>query len=249
MGVPAQDEDADVRRHEDVMPVGDGCVVPGFLQQSNGIAGQRGARFDHRNRRFPARTTLFTQGDAANHLYRVTSGAIMVYHLMADGRRQIVNLAHEGDFVGISEFSLYECSAETLQDSEVEEYERRVYDNSPELMRTALTNMTHQVTEAQDLALTLGRKTAMERVSTFLLRHVPPRGRIDCPGPPNPKSDRTIVEISMTRQEIADYLGLTIETVSRSFSQLKQQGVIELKGKEEVAIVNVCALCHMASPR
>lgn len=173
----------------------------------------------------------------------------MVYRLLADGRRQIVNLAQEGDFVGISDISLYESSAESIQDVELIEYEPHVFKSSPELMQEMLEFLKRQVRNSEDMSLTLGRKSATERVATFLLRHIPKRGRADCPGPLTSRPDQANFDIVMTRQEIADYLGLTIETVSRSFSDLRRRGAIVLNGKDYVSVANICALCHIAESK
>ena len=93
-----------------------------------------------------------------------------------------------------------------------------------------------------DHAVLLGRKSALERVATFLMRLVPGRGGIACIGPS--RSNTAHVRVPMTRQEIADYLGLTLETVSRAFSQLKRDGYLAYGRNDEVTITNVCRLCH-----
>jgi CRP-like cAMP-binding protein len=106
--------------------------------------------------------------------------------------------------------------------------------------------MQAQICALHDHAVLLGRKSALERVATFLMRLVPKRGGFGCCGPTTAKSDEEHVRVTLTRQEIADYLGLTLETVSRSFSQLKQREMIRCGRNEDVVIANVCGLCRLA---
>jgi len=90
----------------------------------------------------------------------------------------------------------------------------------------------------------LGRKSSLERVATFLTRCVPGRGGPDCPGP-RAGSDRADVRLALTRYGIADYLGMTIETVSRSLAGLKRRGIVSISKIDEVCIHDVCALCRL----
>jgi CRP/FNR family transcriptional regulator len=90
----------------------------------------------------------------------------------------------------------------------------------------------------------LGRKSSLERVATFLTRCVPGRGGPDCPGP-RAGDDRADVRLALTRYGIADYLGMTIETVSRSLAGLKRRGIVSVSKIDEVCIHDVCALCRL----
>jgi len=93
-------------------------------------------------------------------------------------------------------------------------------------------------------AVLLGRKTALERVATFVMQCVPGRGGYGCPGPDG--GDNSInVRLGMTRQEIADYLGLTIETVSRAFSELRRRGVVAIDRQEQVYVNDICRICKL----
>lgn len=228
---------------------GEGCVVPDFAERLRAPSCPVQDSRERRLRELPPRSLLYAQGDAATHVYRVETGVVMISRLLPDGRRQIVSLAREGDFFGISDINHHESSAETVQDATIIEYARRLYETSPELMRAAIASLTRQVNAAHDMAVTLGRKSAVERVCTFLLRHVPLRGRVNCPGPQMNGDDQASFDVVMTRQEIADYLGLTIETVSRAFSTLRRRRAIVQQGKEHIRIVNVCALCELASAK
>jgi CRP-like cAMP-binding protein len=93
-------------------------------------------------------------------------------------------------------------------------------------------------------AVVLGRKSALERVASFIMKCVPGRGGYGCPGPAG--GDNSInVRLGMTRQEIADYLGLTIETVSRVFSELQRRGIATIDPQEQVLVNDICRMCKL----
>lgn len=94
-------------------------------------------------------------------------------------------------------------------------------------------------------AVLLGRKSAVERVASFLMHLVPDRGGAGCVGPEDDTEDSYDLQLHMTRQEIADYLGLTIETVSRVVSDLKRRGVIRVDKADKIYLNRVCTLCQM----
>jgi len=180
--------------------------------------------------------------DPARHVFNITSGSVRVYKLLADGRRQIVGFLFAGDFLGLATGDTYVFSAEAIEPVTACRFRKSDYRalirETPALETTLLERATHELVAAQNQMLLLGRKTALERVSTFLLdlpAHDParrgPDGRVHLP---------------MTRSEIADYLGLTIETVSRVFTRLKTQGVIRLLSLTELQIENPAALLALA---
>ena len=199
-----------------------------------------GAREAH----FAARETLCEEGARADHIVIIAQGAVMLSKLLPDGRRQIIELLGAGDVFGLSNTALYDTTAESLTPVRAFQYERRVYENSPELQRAVSQKMTSQLCAMHDHAMLLGRKTAAERVASFLMGLIPNRGGHGCNGP-DAKADTRHVAIPMTRQEIADYLGLTLETVSRAFSQLKKDGILQAPRHDEIVVTNVCRLCHL----
>jgi CRP/FNR family transcriptional regulator len=140
--------------------------------------------------------------------------------------------------------SVYNCSAETLGPVIITAYHRSVFDRSPALVRALNRCLQAQMWALHDHAMLLGRKTALERVASFLLRCVPNRSGPDCSGPRS-VDDHADIHLTMTRQEIADYLGLTIETVSRAFSELRRRGVLATDRPEEVRINSVCRVCRL----
>ncbi len=119
-------------------------------------------------------------------------------------------------------------------------------------MRASVVMQSHinscllrQIAGLRDHSVLLGRKSAFERVASFLTQLVPGRGLGEqCRGRPEGEGDEAVVRITMTRQEIADYLGLTIETVSRIISDMKRKGFLAADRQDRLRIIDVCALCR-----
>ena len=191
---------------------------------------------------FETRSTVMDEGDEARSIYLIIEGAVMLSKLLPDGRRQIIELLGPGDVFGITNTAVHDVCAETLSPTRLVAYDRRKVDETPALQQLVSDRMRAQICHLHDHAVLLGRKSALERVATFLMRLVPGRGGIACIGPS--RSNTAHVRVPMTRQEIADYLGLTLETVSRAFSQLKRDGYLAYGRNDEVTITNVCRLCH-----
>lgn len=190
------------------------------------------------------RETLCEEGARADHVYVIAQGAVMLSKLLPDGRRQIIELLGAGDVFGLSNTALYDSTAESLTPVRAFAYERRFLETSHELQQAVAQRMTAQLCAMHDHAMLLGRKTAAERVASFLMGLIPHRGGHGCQGP-DAKADTRHVGIPMTRQEIADYLGLTLETVSRAFSQLKKDGILTAPRHDEIIVTNICRLCHL----
>lgn len=194
--------------------------------------------------RFAPHSLIFLEGDRADRAFQILSGVLMLYKLLADGRRQVVELLGPGDMFGLSLDASYDCSAECLVPCSVVAYDRSAFERSPALLRTLNRCMQAQMGALREHAMLLGRKSALERVASFLLRCVPNRSPHACVGP-HVMGERAEVHLTMTRQEIADYLGLTIETVSRAFSELRRRGILVTEKPEEVRITDVCRVCRL----
>src|SRR5262249_7646154 len=177
-------------------------------------------------RRLGAHVHLFRQGDDATRIYELIDGEVMLYKLLPDGRRQVVELIGPSDVFGVSAIPVYECSAETLIPSVAIVHERAAVEQSPELFRFLSARLQAQFCAMHEHAMVLGRKSALERVASFVMKCVPGRGGYGCCPPRQDDGNSINVRIGMTRQEIADYLGLTIETVSRAFSELRRRGIV-----------------------
>ena len=175
---------------------------------------------------------LFMEGDAATTVYNLTDGALRVFKLLPDGRRQITGFALPGDFVGLSAAGAYAYGAEAISDAQLCRFARPQLDtlfrNHPELERRLLAITGDALVAAQEHMLLLGRMTPVEKVAAFLLRLAERAGRL------GRASDPLI--LPMSRGDIADFLGLTVETVSRTFTRLRTEGVIALPQPDEVHI-------------
>jgi CRP/FNR family transcriptional regulator, anaerobic regulatory protein len=175
--------------------------------------------------------TLIWDGDPAQHAFVVTRGAVRVSKAGADGRRQILDFLFAGQFIGMPSDLTYHFDAEALGDSEVCRFDRRSLEDLmtkyPGVEKGYRAGTARQLETAYDHAFALGRRTAMERVAAFLL---------DLHASTCPKSSVGALKLPMTRNDIADFLGLTLETVSRAFSRIKTLGVIRLPSAQEVEI-------------
>jgi CRP/FNR family transcriptional regulator len=175
---------------------------------------------------------VINEGDDAEAVFNVVAGCVKLYKLLPDGRCQITGFLLPGDFCGIVTDGTYAYSAAAIESAEICSMSRRkletVFARHPELERRLLAMVSHELSAAQEQMLLLGRKTAIERVAAFLLNLSSRSARIGWPEDP--------VHLPMTRADIADYLGLTIETVSRTITALKKDGLIQLRGTDEIAI-------------
>ena len=183
---------------------------------------------------YAAGKSVFEEGDEPRYMFNVTSGMIRLSKLLPNGRRQIVGFVFPGDMLGLASHGAYTCSAEAIGPVKVCRFPREkmiaVLDEVPHLRARLLDIAADELKQAQDQMLLLGRKSPMEKVASFLLRL---RGEnIRC----GERVDR--LDLAMGRGDIADYLGLTIETVSRTFTKLRHEGVIQLEGAHRVVITN-----------
>ncbi len=197
-----------------------------------------------RLQRLPEHEIVFREGEPADRLYEITDGAVMLYKLLADGRRQVVEVLGRGDLFGLSAGDEHDCHAETLVSSGLRIIDRREAEGCIGGQQYIARCLRDRLAELRDHAVLLGRKSAFERVATFLVRMVPRRGRAGCTGPA--QVDTATVRIAMTRQEIADYLGLTIETVSRIISDMRRRGVVVAERQDRLTIPDVCGLCRLS---
>lgn len=165
---------------------------------------------------------LTREGEPAVRVFNITSGAVRVYKLLPDGRRQITGFLFAGDFIGLTAGKTYAFSAEAIEDTTLCRFRAAEYHSltrdRPNLEAALLGRAMHELAAAQGQMLLLGRKTARERLASFLL--------MMHDRDPLRASGESVVRLPMTRSEIADYLGLTIETVSRELTKLKTAGII-----------------------
>lgn len=164
---------------------------------------------------------LFDEGDEAEFFYQVVSGAIRSYKLLSDGRRQIDAFHLRGDIFGLEAGREHRFSAEAVGDVQVVAYRRSrlsaIVEEDAVFRDRIMTATLRNLQRAQDHMLLLGRKTAQEKLATFLLDMAE---RLS--------DDDAHFDLPMQRSDIADHLGLTIETVSRTLTQFTRSGLIRL---------------------
>lgn len=189
------------------------------------------------------REHIFTAGDARSHIYRIESGAVCLYKIMPDGRRQVIDFAYSGDFVGLGCQSEHAVNAQALETTRLKcipvAAVSRMADRDPRLGIKLYEALSKELIAAQDHIFTVGQRSAGERVACFLLalnRRNMRRG-----------ADATTVVLPMTRSDIADFLGLTIETVSRTLTKLKLAKVIDLEQCTIVKLLDVARLERLAA--
>ena len=178
--------------------------------------------------RFERNATVFTEGDDAAYSYKVISGAVRLSKIMSDGRRQIAEFALPGDFFGIDWLDEYALTAETLSDVTVVRFARgrlaQLGDENREARAEIFSTLRHDLWAAQNHLVILGRQSALERVASFLVQLIER----------NKTQDKTMISLPMTRLDIADYLGLTIETVCRMLAKLNQSAIIDIPNRHEI---------------
>ena len=207
------------------------CQAPDTVQQDKLFALATRLQFGKRDR-------LFAAGDPARHVYNLTEGTVSVSRSLTDGRRQILGFLLPGDFLGLEPGESHRCDAEALTEAKVCRFERTTFDaflqDNPEVALRLLRIASSDLAQAARHELLLGRKTAVERIATFL---------IDLRDRSGARHLRTHpLALPMTRSEIADYTGMTIETVSRVLGRLKSGKVIELVGAGAVRVLDEAEL-------
>ena len=171
---------------------------------------------------FRPRETLFQEHDAVNVFFNITSGMVRLVKVLPDGRRTLVGFAMTGDFLGLSMADRHVYSGEALTDVSVCEFRRDGFsdlvDQYPRLLRRLHAFTGHELTIAQEQMAILGRRTAVEKVVIFLLTMRDRWSRVN--------GSNLLVILPMSRMDIADYLGLTVETISRTLTQLVKQNLV-----------------------
>ena len=169
---------------------------------------------------FTRNAEIYGESEPADYVYMVRQGAVRTYKLLSDGRRQIGGFHLPGDVFGFEAGPAHYFTAEAISDSEVIVVKRSTVSALAERDRDVAREMWQstacELERARSHLLLLGRKNALERVATFLLEMF------------ERASGGEAVDLPMSRQDIADYLGLTIETVSRTLTQLQSRAAIEL---------------------
>ncbi|MEN3163523.1 helix-turn-helix domain-containing protein [Tistrella mobilis] len=182
----------------------------------------------------PAHALLAEEGERSPYVYNVTAGTAKLYKSLPDGRTQVLGFLLPGDFLGLGDDRLGGLAAESLTRVSVCRFRRRDFENLqeriPVLGRRLLSLAQDEIARSREQMLLLGRKSARERLASFLLGlydRLEARGEANDPLP-----------LPMTRTDIGDYLGLTIETVSRTLAAFKRDGIISLDGVHAVRLLD-----------
>ena len=186
---------------------------------------------------------IFGQAEPAEFIYQVVEGAVRSHKLLSDGRRQIGAFHLPGDIFGLENGKVHRFTAEAIVDTMVRLIKRhsleRVAKNDPAMIRTLLHMTTHNLQHVENHLLLLGRQSARERVAAFLLEM---NGRLRSAG---------AMALPMSRRDIADYLGLTIETVSRAISAYQRKGYLKVAGpmQRDIIVLNPAGLAELDRER
>jgi CRP/FNR family transcriptional regulator len=181
---------------------------------------------------------LFFEGDSARQIFEVLEGVLRVYRMMVDGRRAIMGFIYPGDVLGVSFRDHYLFSAEAVTEVRIRRFARgrffSLINEMPVLRPQLFAILCDEMSAAQDQMLLLGRKNAEERVVSFLLAIHRKSGIGDN------------IELPMSRLDMADYLGLTTETVSRMMTSLARRGLISMGARHTVALRKLRILRELA---
>ena len=179
--------------------------------------------------RYRRGTEIFGEGEETEYVYQIVSGAVRTYKLLCDGRRQVNAFHLPGDMFGLENGAAHRFSAEAVVATTVRIAKRRSLVEAMQGQRAGSSRVLGLVTQnlqhAENHMLLLGRKTALERVAAFLLEMDRRLGHPD------------VIVLPMSRRDIADYLGLTLETVSRACSKLRDQKMLKLEGPTQRQVV------------
>jgi CRP/FNR family nitrogen fixation transcriptional regulator len=180
---------------------------------------------------------IYGEDEPSEYVYQVIRGAVRTYKLLSDGRRQIGAFHLPGDVFGLDPGPAHRLTAEAITDTTVRLVKRRSLEaaaaSNVQVAHNLWTMTASDLRRAEDHMLLLGRKTAMERVATFLLemdRRLAKAGMMALP---------------MCRRDIGDYLGLTLETVSRALSQLNDEGILVFSSARQIVLRNRQRLADM----
>jgi CRP-like cAMP-binding protein len=190
--------------------------------------------------RFVRNETVFQEGDRAHFIYRIVTGTVRLCRHTPDGRRHIAEFALPGDLFGVFGGPAQAFTAEAVGDVVLVAYPRgqfdRLSERDPRFRASILAHLSTHLMTAQLHTFWLGCQNAKERLASFLMRHAERTGGLEIGR----------IELSMGRQDIADHLGLTIETICRAVTQLKNEGAIQVPNNHQIVLRNVEALCELA---
>ncbi len=193
-------------------------------------------------RRIAAKEHVFCEGDARDHVFRIEDGVIALYKTLPDGRRQIIDFAYPGDLIGLGVLDEHVLSAQATTAAKVRCLSagalERMAESDAGLALKLYKSVCHELAATRSLLVTVGQRSAIERLAAFLLalhRRTAAGGS-------------STVTLAMRRSDIADLLGLTIETVSRTLTKLRTMGIIDIEqGGTRVELCDLTRLADLAN--
>jgi len=190
--------------------------------------------------RFARNETIYAKGDEARFSYKVIEGAVRLSRIFADGRRQIVNFLLPGETFGIELSGEYTATAEAVGDVVALRCPRvciaHLSEGDPDLSQKRLAMLSNALAAAERHVSMLGHQSARERVASFFMALEMERR----------SGDPQTLDLPLSRQDIADYLGLTIETTCRALSELKRQNIIATPSRRRIVIRDLKGLAAIA---
>ncbi|MCK3780951.1 helix-turn-helix domain-containing protein [Ensifer sesbaniae] len=183
---------------------------------------------------------VFWEGDEARNIFEVVEGMLRVYRILNDGRRVILGFVRPGDLLGVSLKGHYLYTVEAITPVELRRLPKHHFESlserEPHLKEQLFSKLCDEMAAAQDQMVLFSRRSAEEKLAGFLLLMA--RGHV--------RNRRMLIDLPMTRLDIADYLGMTIETVSRTITKLSGCGVIATVERRAIALMNMDALIALA---
>ena len=188
---------------------------------------------------FGRNAEIYAEGETSGYVYKVVSGVVRVSKLLPDGRRQISAFHLPGEMFGFEAEDVHHASAEAVIPAKVIAFKWEgalsTGKQSASFVRELLNLTVLGLRHTQNHLLLLGRKNALERLAAFLLEMDARTG------------SKSVLDLAMPRHDIADYLGLTLETVSRMFAELKERGMVRLESARRVHLLDAARLKAMSA--
>lgn len=189
----------------------------------------------------PAGKALCWEGDAAKHLFQVVEGVVRLQRIIGEGRRVITAFHFAGDLIGAFLQGDFLFTAEAVTDCKIRRVARKTFQENvakcDALRPEYIALLCHETAAAHEQMVLLSKKNAEERLCSFI---------VELARRPGGQPRQGLLRVPMNRQDIADYLGLTIETVSRTITKLSSRGVIAPEGRHDLRIVSMGKLVQLS---
>ncbi|NOT73268.1 MAG: Crp/Fnr family transcriptional regulator [Hyphomicrobium sp.] len=229
----------------DLPPIPSACL-PRPLDAVAAIRDVANDRFSMRSavgiRRYEPRQMIFEQSQPCRHIFEIIEGTVKLTIALPDGRRQILAVLGPGDLLGLPLGQQHNTSAIAISDVRVKQIARSVFDASLLLQSRAAAQLQKLFLKMQDMIVSLGRRSATERIASYILETAK-SGNSDAATPNQPTWSFTL---ALSQTDLADHLGLTLETVSRELTKLKNHKIIRMSGRNHLEVLDPSGLSEFA---